>query len=117
MRVESAGWLLLLQAEPQMDTDGHGWTQMASPTDAICVHLWFRLDDLPERSSRPAHESPTPEEGTMSVRLDRNLAFLLLGIWLIIWGLIQFIPAGIPGILYVLAIIAIIAGVLFIIRR
>jgi hypothetical protein len=53
----------------------------------------------------------------MSVRLDRNLAFLLLGIWLIIWGLIQFIPAGIPGILYVLAIIAIIAGVLFIIRR
>jgi hypothetical protein len=50
------------------------------------------------------------------MRFTRNLGFLLLGIWLILTGLLYFVPAlGSIGVL--LAIIAIIAGILILVER
>ena len=50
------------------------------------------------------------------MRLTRNLGFLLLGVWLILTGLLYFVPSlGSIGVL--LAIIAIIAGILILVER
>ncbi len=49
------------------------------------------------------------------MRFTRNLGFLLLGIWLILTGLSYFVSLGSIGIL--LAIIAIIAGILILVQR
>ncbi|MGE5265148.1 MAG: hypothetical protein ACM3S0_17340 [Acidobacteriota bacterium] len=50
------------------------------------------------------------------MRFTRNLGFLLLGVWLILTGLLYFVPAlGSIGVL--LAIIAIIAGILILVER
>ena len=49
------------------------------------------------------------------MRFTRKLGFLLLGIWLILTGVLSFVPLGSIGPL--LAIIAIIAGILILIER
>jgi hypothetical protein len=50
------------------------------------------------------------------VKLTKNLGMLLLGIWLIAWGLVAIIPA-LNGLGLVLAILAIAAGVLVLLGR
>ncbi len=49
------------------------------------------------------------------MRFTSNLGFLLLGIWLILEGLSAFVSLG--GLSILLAIIAIIAGILILIGR
>lgn len=49
------------------------------------------------------------------MRITRNVGMLLLGIWLILTGLASFVPLG--GLGVVLAILAIIAGILILLGR
>ena len=51
------------------------------------------------------------------MRLTRNVGMLLLGIWLIVTGLLQIASISIPGIGILLALLAIVAGVLILIGR
>ena len=51
------------------------------------------------------------------MRLTRNVGMLLLGIWLIITGLLQVASISIPGIGIILALLAIVAGILILIGR
>lgn len=52
------------------------------------------------------------------MRITRNLGFLLLAIWLILTGLLTFVPAlAVQGIGLILALIAIGAGVLILLGR
>ena len=48
--------------------------------------------------------------------ITKNLGMLLLGIWLILTGLIAFVPA-IAGLGVLLAVLAIIAGILILVGR
>lgn len=50
------------------------------------------------------------------MRFTRNLGFLLLAIWLILTGLLSFVP-GIAGLGSLLALLAIAAGVLILLER
>jgi hypothetical protein len=50
------------------------------------------------------------------MKLTKNLGMLLLGIWLIAWGLVALIPA-LSGLGPILAILAIAAGVLVLLDR
>jgi hypothetical protein len=50
------------------------------------------------------------------MKFNRNIGFLLLGIWLILTGLAAFIPM-LAGLGMILAILAIAAGVLIILDR
>ena len=47
--------------------------------------------------------------------MHRNIGFLLLAIFLIVWGLAQLIPLG--GIGVILAILAIAAGIFILLNR
>jgi hypothetical protein len=49
-------------------------------------------------------------------KFNRNIGMLLLAIWLIAWGLISLIPA-LSGLMVVLAILAIAAGVFILLGR
>lgn len=49
-------------------------------------------------------------------RFNRNIGMLLLGIFLIIWGLVYLIPA-LSGLSLVIAILAIAAGVFILLDR
>ena len=51
------------------------------------------------------------------MRLTRNVGMLLLGIWLILTGLLQVVSISIPGIGSILALLAIVAGILILIGR
>ena len=51
------------------------------------------------------------------MKVDRQLGFLLLGIWLVAQGLTQFIRLSFQGMGVIMGILAIAAGVLLIIRR
>ena len=51
------------------------------------------------------------------MRLTRNTGMLLLGIWLILTGLLQVVSISIPGIDSILALLAIVAGILILIGR
>ena len=51
------------------------------------------------------------------MRLTRNVGMLLLGIWLILTGLLQVASISIPGIGIILALLAIVAGILILIGR
>jgi hypothetical protein len=51
------------------------------------------------------------------MRLTRNVGMLLLGIWLILTGLLQIASISIPGIGILLALLAIVAGILILIGR
>ncbi len=53
----------------------------------------------------------------MRLTLTRNLGMLLLGIWLILTGLVQIASISIPGLGALLALLAIIAGVLILLGR
>jgi len=47
------------------------------------------------------------------MKISKSLGMTLLGIWLIVTGLLYFIPAiAIPIVLIILAIVAIVAGLL-----
>jgi hypothetical protein len=50
-------------------------------------------------------------------KLPKNLGLLLLGIWLIIEGLIQLLSLGFSGLGVLMAIFAIVIGILLIIQR
>lgn len=50
------------------------------------------------------------------MKLTRNTGMLLLGIWLVVTGLLAFVPA-IAGIELVLAVLAILAGVFILMGR
>ena len=49
--------------------------------------------------------------------LTRNVGMLLLGIWLILTGLLQIASISIPGIGIIMALLAIIAGILSLMGR
>ena len=51
------------------------------------------------------------------MRLTRNVGMLLLGIWLILTGLLQIASISIPGIGIILALLAIVAGILILMGR
>ena len=57
-----------------------------------------------------------PREGR-TMRLTRNVGMLLLGIWLILTGLLQVVSISIAGIGVILALLAIVAGILILIGR
>jgi hypothetical protein len=50
------------------------------------------------------------------MKITKNIGFLLLAIWLILYGLVAFVPA-IAGLDMVLALLAIAAGVFILIGR
>ena len=50
------------------------------------------------------------------MKFNRNIGFLLLGVWLILTGLASFIPM-LAGLGVILAILAIAAGVLIVLDR
>ena len=50
------------------------------------------------------------------MRVTRNLGFLLLGIWLILTGLVAFVPS-IAGLGIILALLAIFAGIFILLGR
>jgi hypothetical protein len=54
---------------------------------------------------------------TSPVRVNRNLGFLLLGIWLILHGLISLLSLSFSGIGTLMALLALAAGVLILIGR
>lgn len=51
----------------------------------------------------------------MAVRVTRNLGMLLLGIWLLLTGLAGLVALPIPGV--VMAVLALLAGVLILLGR
>ena len=51
------------------------------------------------------------------MRLTRNLGMLLLGIWLILYGLIGLLGLSFSGLGVIMAILAIAAGVLILLGR
>jgi hypothetical protein len=51
------------------------------------------------------------------MKLTRNMGMLLLGIWLILTGLLQVANILIPGIGILLALLAIVAGILILLGR
>ena len=51
------------------------------------------------------------------MRLTRNVGMLLLGIWLILTGLLQIASISIPGIGPIMALLAIVAGILILMGR
>ena len=52
-----------------------------------------------------------------SIRISRNLGLLLAGVWLLLWGVFQLWPTlGSPAVSTILAILAIVAGVLVMIE-
>jgi hypothetical protein len=53
----------------------------------------------------------------MRLTLTRSLGMLLLGIWLILTGLVQIASISIPAIGTLLALLAIVAGVLILVGR
>jgi len=51
------------------------------------------------------------------MNLPKNLGILLLGIWLIVYGLIQVLALSFSGLYILMGIFAIIIGVLLIMQR
>ena len=51
------------------------------------------------------------------MNLPKNLGILLLGIWLIVYGLIQVLALSFSGLYIIMGIFAIIIGVLLIMQR
>ena len=51
----------------------------------------------------------------MAVRFQRNLGMLVLGIWLILYGLAGMIALGLPS--PVMAVLALVAGILILAGR
>ncbi len=53
----------------------------------------------------------------MRLRWDRDTGMLLLAVWLILWGLSGLLPLGIPFFGTLLALLAIVTGVLLFVGR
>jgi hypothetical protein len=51
----------------------------------------------------------------MAFAFQRNVGMLLLGIWLVLYGLAGMVPLGLPS--PVMAVLALVAGVLIIVSR
>lgn len=51
------------------------------------------------------------------MKLTRNVGMLLLGIWLILTGLLQVASISIAGIGIIMALLAIVAGILILVGR
>ncbi len=51
------------------------------------------------------------------MKLNRNLGMLLLAIWLIATGLLSLVKINIPNVDLILAVLAVAAGVLLLLRR
>jgi hypothetical protein len=51
------------------------------------------------------------------MRANKDLGMLLLGIWLILTGLLQVVSLSIPYIGIIMAVLAIVAGVLIVMNR
>ena len=51
------------------------------------------------------------------MKVTRNLGMLLLAIWLIVTGLLQVVSIPIPAIGFLLALLAIVAGILILFGR
>ena len=51
------------------------------------------------------------------MRLPKNLGMLLLAIWLILTGLIELLKFSFSGLPMIMAILALAAGILFLLRR
>jgi hypothetical protein len=51
------------------------------------------------------------------MKVDRQLGFLLLGIWLVVYGLSQVVSLHFSGLPILLGILALASGVLLILRR
>jgi hypothetical protein len=76
---------------------------------------------VPATSSRQAslrfYESRFSQKEVNNMNLTKNLGMLLLGIWLIVTGRLQVVTIQIPAIGIILALLAIIAGVLILMGR
>ena len=51
------------------------------------------------------------------MRPTRQLGFQLLGAWLVATGLLSLLPVAVPGLALLLAVLALIAGLLILIGR
>jgi hypothetical protein len=51
----------------------------------------------------------------VAVTFQRNVGMLLLGLWLVLYGLAGMVPLGLPS--PVMAVLALVAGVLIIVGR
>jgi len=51
------------------------------------------------------------------MKITKNLGFLLLGIWLIVSGLLQFVDLSIPSMGVILSALAIAAGVMILLGK
>jgi hypothetical protein len=51
------------------------------------------------------------------MRITKNIGFLLLAIWLILWGLISLLSLSFAGLSVIMAILAIAAGIFILIGR
>jgi hypothetical protein len=51
------------------------------------------------------------------MRLTKNVGFLLLGLWLIIWGVVSIAGLGTPTVNAVLAVLALVAGIFILLGR
>jgi hypothetical protein len=51
------------------------------------------------------------------MRATRNLGLALLGVWLLLSGLLHFVPLLIPGLGHLLALLALLAGILILAGR
>ena len=51
------------------------------------------------------------------MRLNRNLGTLLLGIWLVLTGLIRIIDLSFSGLGVIMAVLALVAGLLIVVGR
>jgi uncharacterized membrane protein HdeD (DUF308 family) len=56
-------------------------------------------------------------ERSITINLPKNLGILLLGIWLIVYGLIQVLALSFSGLYLLMGIFAIVIGILLILQR
>jgi hypothetical protein len=63
------------------------------------------------------YESRFSQKEVNNMNLTKNLGMLLLGIWLTVTGLLQVVSIQIPAIGTILALLAIVAGVLILMGR
>lgn len=57
------------------------------------------------------------EGGKLFMRVPKDLGILLLAIWLILYGLTTLFPVGIAGVGTILAVLALAAGIVLLVRR
>jgi hypothetical protein len=68
------------------------------------------------RANHSFHSSLTEKSRRMRLQLNRNLGLMLLGVWLVLYGLSAF-GLNFPGLSVVLGILAIVAGLIILVGR